>query len=413
MARGNMLLGYARGKMGSIVFKRQNGQQVEVPYNPSPRNARTRAQVKQRTQLSNLVSMYRAGIALLNHSFTDKPSNRSSYNAFVAANLNKVQVFIPKAMAESKGCVVAPYFISSGNLPAIQISGVGANAITNIAVGDLVINEQTTIGQFAAALVANNANIEYGMQLSYVSAVQSTNAQTGYPEVAFGLYEITLSADNNELVSIYLPVQATNVVDGFLAHGALVAEGGFAWIMSKKTAEGKLVASPQRLIVTSSDLYSQYSGGAAATRAIDSYGANSEAFLDPGSNSASGSSSAVQVASAKFDGSDLIAGSGAKSLGASGSEHTIVIVGSNLSNISAVNVQLTATDNSGENTQTANLVGSEVEATDNTVVFKIATPAVVASKQLHGLRLSFTPSGSYSWTGTKPTGGDDELDPLG
>lgn len=408
-----MLLGYARGKMGSIVFKRQNGQQVEVPYNPSPRNARTRAQVKQRTQLSNLVSLYRAGIALLNHSFTDKPSNRSSYNAFVAANLNKVQVFIPKEMAESKGCVVAPYFISSGNLPAIQISGVGANAITNIAVGDLVINENTTIGQFSAALVANNANIEYGMQLSYVSAVQSTNAQTGYPEVAFGLYEITLSADSNVLVADFLPVQATNVVDGFLAHGDLVAEGGFAWILSKKTAEGKLVASPQRLIVTSSDLYAQYSGGSAATRAIDSYGANSEAFLDPGGNSSSASANAVQIASAKFDGSDLIAGSGAKSLGSSGNEHTIVLVGSNLSNISAVNVQLTATDNSGENTATANLVGSEIEATDNTVTFKIATPATLASKQLHGLRLSFTPSGSYVWNGTKPSGGDDELDPLG
>lgn len=408
-----MLLGYARGKMGSIVFKRQNGQQVEVPYNSNPRNARTRAQVKQRTQLSNLVAMYRAGIALMNHSFTDKKSNRSSYNEFVAANLNKVQVFIPKAMAESKGCVVAPYFISSGNLPAIQISGEGANAITNIAVGDLVINEQTTIGQFAAALVANNANIEYGMQLSYVSAVQSTNAQTGYPEVAFGLYEITLTADSNELVSTYLPIQSYNVVDGFLAHGALVADGGFAWILSKKTAEGKLVASPQRLIVTSVDLYSQYSGGAAATRAIDSYGANAESFLDPGGNSASGSSSAVQVASAKFDGSDLIAGSGAKSLGSSGTEHTIVIVGSNLSNISAVNVQLTASNNDGTSTQSANLVGSELEATDNTVTFKIATPAVLASKQLHGLRLSFTPSGSYSWTGTAPSGGDGELDPLG
>lgn len=408
-----MLLGYARGKMGSIVFKRQNGQQVEVPYNPSPRNARTRAQVRQRTQLSNLVAMYRAGIALMNHSFTDKKANRSSYNEFVAANLNKVQVFIPKAMAESKGCVVAPYFISSGNLPAIQISGVGANAITNIAVGDLVINEQTTIAQLAAALVANNANIEYGMQLSYVSAVQSTNAQTGYPEVAFGLYEITLSADSSELVSTYLPVQSYNVVDGFLAHGALVADGGFAWILSKKTADGKLVASPQRLVVTSTDLYSQYSGGAAATRAIDSYGANAESFLDPGANSSSASANAVQVASAKFDGSDLIAGSGAKSLGSSGAEHTIVIVGSNLSNISAVNVQLTATDSSGENTATANLVGSELEATDNTVTFKIATPATLASKQLHGLNLSFTPSGSFVWSGTKPSGGDDELDPLG
>lgn len=413
MSKGNMLLGYAHGKVGSLVFARRKGEQITRAYNAKPRNAKTRAQVKQRTQLSNLVAMYRAGIALLNHSFTDTPANRTSYNQFVAANLNKVQVFIPKAMAESKGCVVAPYFISSGSLPAIQISGAGVNAVTNIAVGQLVIDATTTIGEFAMALVANNANIEYGMQLSYVSAVQSTNAQTGYPEVSFGLFEITLSADSNELVSDYLPEQSYNVVDGFLAHGALVADGGFAWILSKKTADGKLVASPQRLVVTSVDLYSQYAGGAAATRAIDSYGANGDSFLDPGYNSASGSSSAVQVASAKYDSTNLIAGSGNVSLGASGAEHTVVLQGSNMGAITAVNIQLTATDNDGENTATANLVGADVQATETQVSFKLVTPAAVANKKLHGLKLSFTPSGNFIWSGVMPGSGDDELDPLG
>lgn len=410
MSKGNMLLGYAHGKVGSLVFARRKGEQITRAYNAKPRNAKTRAQVKQRTQLSNLVSMYRAGIALLNHSFTDTPANRTSYNQFVAANLNKVQVFIPKEMSESKGCVVAPYFISSGSLPAIQISGDGINSVTNIATGTLAISENTTIAEFAAALVANNANIEFGMQLSYVSAVQSTNSQTGFPEVSFGLYEITLSQDNNELVSSYLPEQSYNVVNGFLAHGALVADGGFAWILSKRTADGKLVASPQRLIVTSVDLYEQYTGGAAATRAIDSYGANADKFLDPGNNSYSESSSAFMVSSAKIDDSSLVAGGSSIPLGASQTEHTVILQGSNMAATTAVNIELTAYNNDGVTLQTANLVGSQVQASDNQVSFVFPTPAVMANKQLLGVKLSFTPTGSYIWSSLS---GSDEVDPLG
>lgn len=408
MAKGNMLLGYARGKVGSLVFKRQNGQQVSVPYNPSPRNARTRAQMEQRSQLSNLVAFYRAGIALLNHAFTSRPSNRSSYNEFVSKNLNAVNIYLTKEMTQAGGCVVAPYQISDGTLPAIQISGQGVNAVTNIAVGQLAIGAETTIGELSAALVANNANIEYGMQLSYISAVQSTDPASGYPVVSFGLYEITLS-DSSELVSDYLPEQSYNVVGGFLAHGALVADGGFAWILSKKDENGKLVASPQKMIVTSQNLYQAYSGNAAATRAVASYNAASDSFLTPGENVSSGTSSAVQVSSAQFAGATLVNGSNSYSLGNSGTQNTIFLSGSNMSAIDGAEIIIKAVNNDGSNEVSTQVEIAAVNATDSSVSLTFVVPDELASKYMTGIDITMQPSGSFVWTGSH----GDALDPLG
>lgn len=57
-------------------------------------------------------------------------------------------------------CIVVPYQITRGSLEPIKVdtsAGV-QKAKTNIAVGDLTIDDQTTIGQFADSIVTNNAD---------------------------------------------------------------------------------------------------------------------------------------------------------------------------------------------------------------------------------------------------------------
>lgn len=348
-----MLLGYARGKVGDLVFARRLGQQTTRAYNSSPKDAKTRSQVTQRVKIANVIAMYRALKNICNHSFEGLDVGQTSYSAFVKANLTGNKVSLTKEASSFGACVVAPYLISRGSLPSIQVEGTGADAVTNIAVGNLTISGTTTIGQFADALVANNAGIEYGDQLTYVSLVQQTDANSGYPIVVAGIYEVTLNSASTDKVRDFIPEVGSSVKNGFLAHGALIGRGGFAWILSRKQTGSSLMVSTQRLVLTSPDVYDQFATADANTRAISSYGFTMEPILAPGvvgapagpsagggsgdsgsGGSSSGGSSEVggnpSVSSIQVDDNTITAAT-PDAFTIEQGQHTLVINGSNLS----------------------------------------------------------------------------------
>lgn len=333
-----MLLGYARGKVGSLVFARRLGQQITRAYNGTPKDASTKSQVQQRVRLANVIAMYRAVKRVADHSFEGVKPGQTSYNLFVKTNLSNNSVVLTKEASSFGACVVAPYLISKGTLPSIIVQGTGADAVTNIAVGSLAINETTTIGAFSQAVVASNTGINYGDQLTYVSIVQQTDSNTGYPVAAATIYEVTLNQTDELLLRSYMPEVATTVKEGFLAHGALIASGGFCWILSRKNADGSLSVSTQRIVLTSSSLASQYTSPAAMTRAINSYGFNADAILVPESSgqvAGSGESGAPSISSVALNDVSLVAGETTEQTSKTGS-NKITINGSNLSAESAI-----------------------------------------------------------------------------
>ena len=295
-----------RGKLGQTVFYRRGGEQVERIYNPAPKNANTKSQVDQRSQLTNIVRLYQASPVFFKRAFANKKNNQTDYNALVSRNLNKgVKVYLPKSVADEQGGVVAPYIISDGSLTPIVVTGQGVSAVTSLAVGsDFTVGAATTVAELSAALLNNNTIVQAGDQLSYLSIEQYT--ANGVPRLRARLFEMTIDTADATLVYDVMPTQAVNVVDGFIAHGALVYSGAFAWVLSRKTASG-LQVSRQQLVCTSDTLYSAYVGTDAATRAQVSYGANLDAFLDP-EGSASGSvvpSVGASVASLSINGTQL------------------------------------------------------------------------------------------------------------
>ena len=356
-----MLLGYARGKVGDLVFARRLGQQTTRAYNSRPKDAKTRSQVTQRVKMANVIAMYRALKNICDHSFESLNVGQTSYSAFVKANLTGNKVSLTKEAASFGACVVAPYLISRGSLPSIQVEGTGADAVTNIAVGGLTISGTTTIGQFADALVANNAGIEYGDQLTYVSLVQQTDANSGYPVVVAGIYEVTLNSSSTDKVRDFIPEVGSSVKNGFLAHGALIGRGGFAWILSRKQTGSSLMVSTQRLVLTSPDVYDEFATADANTRAISSYGFTMEPILAPGvvgapagpsagsgsGGSSSGGSSSTggnpSVSSIMVDDKTLTAAVTGEFTLQQG-QHSLVINGSNLSsgmNVTFNNIAVT------------------------------------------------------------------------
>lgn len=283
MSKGNFLMNTVSGKLGNMVLYRAKGEQRARTYIKSVANPKTRSQMNQRTQLANLVSFYRVTKTLLDKAFQDKKPRQSDYNAFVSANLNAISVYLPREIAKNQGCVVAPYRVSGGSLPAIVTSGIGINTVTNIKVdNDFSITDDTTIGELSKTVVANNPSLTVGMQLSYVSIVQATDPQTGYPYCYANLFEITFDTSSSVKLRSIMPQYALSIVDGFIGHGTYVADGGFCWIISKKDATGKLLVSPQTLIVTSTDLYASFSSTIAQDSATRSYNSQADAFLTPG-----------------------------------------------------------------------------------------------------------------------------------
>ena len=389
MSKNNMLLGYARGKVGDLVFARRLGQQTTRAYNSSPKDAKTRSQVTQRVKMANVIAMYRALKSICNHSFEGLDVGQTSYSAFVKANLTGNKVSLTKEAASFGACVVAPYLISRGSLPSIQVEGTGADAVTNIAVGNLTISGTTTIGQFADALVANNAGIEYGDQLTYVSLVQQTDANSGYPIVVAGIYEVTLNSASTDKIRDFIPEVGSSVKNGFLAHGALIGRGGFAWILSRKQAGSSLMVSTQRLVLTSLDVYDQFATADANTRAISSYGFTMEPILAPGvvgapagpsaggdsGGSSSGGSSEVggnpSVSSIEVD-DDTITAATENEFSLTQGQHTLVINGSNLS--SGMNVtfnNIAVAISSASSTTATGTFNIDAQKTISDIILKI------------------------------------------
>ena len=297
MSKHNMLLGYARGKVGSLVFSRLKGQQITKAYNPRPANPKSLQQQTQRTRIGALVNFFRSAMALLDHSFCDRPISWSSYNAFISANLSGSFAWLTRSMIDNGGAVVCPYRISKGGMPPIQVTGTGDNSVTNIALGSLsAIDANTSVAALSQAMVENNPNILMGDQLSYVSFIQSTLVD-GTPQVRTILYEMTLDGADTRKVRDLLPAQATTVQNACLAHGSHVADGGFAWILSRRT-NGRLDCSTQSIILNSTTLYNTLSSVVAEEAAVQSYDPTPEPFLVPegaGSSSPDDNTPSVSV----------------------------------------------------------------------------------------------------------------------
>lgn len=91
MAKGNMLLGYARGKVGDLVFTRVDGEQVSRPRNRHPYNPRTNKQLVQRAIMATVMSAYSAGREIFDHSFQGYSVGSGCQRRFLSLNANALR----------------------------------------------------------------------------------------------------------------------------------------------------------------------------------------------------------------------------------------------------------------------------------------------------------------------------------
>ena len=332
MAILNGILKKLNGSAGSLTFKQVNGQTIVSEKATVVKNTRTPAQQRQRTKWGNVVQMYKGIMPLINCGFEQKALRCNDFQMFMKVNMPVTDIYLTRPEVAGGGCIAAPYQITQGSLPSIVISGEGDNVRTDISLGGLTIDENTTVKDFAQAVVNNNADYDYGDQISFFDVLQRVNAVTGIPYCQFLATNVVLDKASEVKLLDMVSKYGFATVDGFLGHIEGEGAGVFAWVHTRKSS-GKTLVSTQSLINNNADVIAEYSGAEAYKRSVKTYGGESSAFLTPGTTTTQatdGSASAGGTPTTppsgggsgtdESGGSDSGGGSGSDTGGGSGSD---------------------------------------------------------------------------------------------
>ncbi len=294
MAILNGIIKKLNGSAGQLTFKQVKGQTIVSEKVTTMKNSRSAGQQRQRMKWVNIIRMYSGISPLLKNGFEKKEQNVSDYNMFVRVNTSAKAVYLTKAEADGGACIAAPYQITAGSMPAIVISGEGAEAKTDIALGGLQISESTTVADFAKAVVDNNADYNYGDQISFYDILQKVNAETNIPYCQFSACYVVL--DKDSAVKLWDLVNKAGFHSASLSggqyvlgHGDSEGDGVFAWVHSRYE-NGKTRVSTQFLINNNS-LLADYQDDEAYALACKSYGGENSVFLTPTLNGVSAGAS--------------------------------------------------------------------------------------------------------------------------
>ena len=292
MGKATGLMKELSGKIGPLQFQQTKSGKVavyvapEVPETP----LRTKKQGELRMAWGNLGAVYTQFRSTLKKSHENLPAGTSDYNAFIKENVRMTCVYLKKSELDNGGCVLAPYKISNGKLQGIDYEMNGDDVlVTDIALGDLVITEDTTLADFSVALETMNEDWEDGDQLTFFYGTQKVDSQ-GVPRAKIRGWKVKLDVTDetllwtvvSELGFSSVPSAGSGQGGYYLGMGASIENGAAAWVHSREDEQKNLTVSSQRLVVDSSVLES-YMGHAAFDASVQSYGGitSRKAFLHP------------------------------------------------------------------------------------------------------------------------------------
>ena len=281
MAILNGILKKLNGSAGSLTFKQYAGQTVVSEKISVVKKSNTPMQMRQRTKWGNVIQMYKGICPLINYGFESKPVGKSDYNMFMKVNMKGSDIYLTREEVAGGGCIAAPYQLTQGTLPSIVVVGSGDNARTDIKLGDLTIDAETLVKDFAIAVVSNNPDYDFGDQISFFDVLQRVNAVTGIPYCQFLATNVVLDKASEVKLLDMVSKYGFATVDGYLGHIEGEGAGVFAWVHSRKSS-AKTLVSTQSLVNNNDEMIAEYSGDQAYKRSVKTYGGESSAFLTPG-----------------------------------------------------------------------------------------------------------------------------------
>lgn len=271
----SIFLRKSKGKLAGTTIYTTGGVTIQREIATEVRNPRTRAQMKHRVKLANLVNMYQVLKPFFKYAFENKKPLQSDYNAFVSKNLTASEVYLTKQQAAQNIVIPAPYRISEGTLGIKATAGKDDNLVLGLACAeDYSLSANTTIASFSQHIINHNPGVVDGMQLSLV-VLSCTNSGE---DLTIKLHEVLIDSDNtSEKLFDYMPdliVDASRIVSNIDIVGGPAAG---AFVLSH-TVAGKTKVSSESLVTFGN--WQQFATDAQLNLAINSYGESTEAFLD-------------------------------------------------------------------------------------------------------------------------------------
>lgn len=183
MSKGNMLLGYARGKVGDVVFSRVKGQQITKARNRRPANPRTYLQMYQRALFASSVLFYQFARAnFFKFAFEDKGYHESDYNAFMRHNVNRGTLISKAAFDTRTYLPLGNWLLSYGSLSGFDydVDDITLSWNTGIEITSDALPK--TVGDLSTLLI-DKEDYLVGDMITYVSVHVSFTNGANEPEV--------------------------------------------------------------------------------------------------------------------------------------------------------------------------------------------------------------------------------------
>ena len=289
MSKGNMLLGHARGKVGSLVFSRVNGQQITRARAEQVKNPQTDAQVIQRILLNTVSQAYSRMSGITDHSFEGIKAGQDSMSYFMKANLNKIRASLAGAgtLLTDRVHVTPigqsflssnPYIVSKGSLPEIRSFTVANNGLawtltTNTYAG--VINQfglqrgdQLT---FCLVKIDNQSVVSFKYARIILDPRDENGEEVTLLTPLFGSGEVGHPNPKNETVDFSF----TSVGDGWLVSAGADTIGACI-IASRQKDDGTWLRSNATMVANPSEVL-----GVSVSAALEDFRAGGLDVVNP------------------------------------------------------------------------------------------------------------------------------------
>lgn len=322
MSKGNIFMGYGRGKVGSLVLSRTGGEQIARAYNGHPANPQTPYQMVQRVCQKSAMAAYSLFRPISNHAFEGKQSAIANQSEFMRQNiemlryncLESLETGDPADVLKSQSAnyntkqqsvgLLNPWIISDGSLAPVSCFFNSESPYHAVCEAVSPMSDGETIPTYAG--VINGFGLKRGDQLTFIGVGASDVA--GLPKtgamISLQYARVILEPGSGDLTTPFLTaggeVNSPNIRNegtvtfvnydhwqgfGVSMHGLSHAQNvirfmGFAVIVSRMSSNGKWLRSRAELAQRTSGvtgLWNNYLGDAVLSYMTE---ANSSRYLD-------------------------------------------------------------------------------------------------------------------------------------
>lgn len=225
MSKGNLFLGFGRGKVGDVVFSRQNGEQVARARNRAPKNPQSPLQMVQRVIMKTTSTAYSLLQPICNHSFQGYAEGTPNQSRFAKVNnaLMRRQLadIINSGDAEeiltsteynfaskyTSMAQIRAYQVSEGTLPPMNtlVNASGLSLLTP----DFTLTAATTYAQVVDAL-----GLKQGDQLTFVVMTVDDRADVETSEFNGMHYgRVILEPRSGDMSKPFLSSESTRLIN--------------------------------------------------------------------------------------------------------------------------------------------------------------------------------------------------------